>query len=84
MTNEEAWLYAAQWGSYICDGDPGACMYGFNEDFLVQSESHRADCIAEMEQNRARVESEPHYYEDDEIEQIDALVEKLLTAKVDA
>lgn len=84
MTNEDAWLYAAQWGSYMTGGDPGACMYGFDENFLVQSEAHRADCIAWMNNNRARVEAEPADYEDDELEQIDALIEKLKTAEVSA
>jgi len=28
MNASEAADYAAQWGSYIRDGDPGACMYG--------------------------------------------------------
>lgn len=40
------WLAAASWGSYMSSGDPGACMYGFDEHGTVQSEDHRADCIA--------------------------------------
>ena len=38
--------HAAQWGSYMTGGDPGACMYGFDDSGRVQSESHRAECIA--------------------------------------
>jgi hypothetical protein len=29
MTPKQAWLAAAQWGSFMQSGDPGACMYGF-------------------------------------------------------
>lgn len=37
---------AAQWGSLISAGDPGACMYGFSlGDGAVQSEGHRAACL---------------------------------------
>jgi hypothetical protein len=45
MTPTKAWETAAQWGSLIRAGDPGACMYGFNEKGLVQSEAHRAACL---------------------------------------
>ena len=46
LTPEKFWLKAADWGSYMSDGDPGACMYGFSEDGKVQSEQHRSQCIA--------------------------------------
>jgi len=46
MTPREFWLAAAEWGSYLNDWDPGACLYGFDERGTVQSEQHRADCIA--------------------------------------
>ncbi len=82
MTNEEAWLFAASWGSYIRAGDPGACLYGFSEDFRVQSEQHRADCLAQMVDNRAYVAENPEDYAADELEQIDAFIEKLKTAEV--
>jgi hypothetical protein len=59
MTLKDAWLYAAQWGSFIRNGDPGACLYGFDESFRVQSEAHRADCLAEMAKHRATVEADP-------------------------
>lgn len=45
MTPEQAWVIAAQWGSYISAGDPGACMYGFNAKGVVQSELHRQQCL---------------------------------------
>ena len=45
MSPEEFWLTAATWGSYMTGGDPGACMYGFDERGAVQSEQHRKDCI---------------------------------------
>jgi hypothetical protein len=46
MTPKQAWLRAAEWGSYMCAGDPGACMYGFDERGAVQSEEHRQACLA--------------------------------------
>jgi hypothetical protein len=36
---------AAQWGSLMQAGDPGACLYGFSESGLVQSEAHRQACL---------------------------------------
>lgn len=45
LTPKEAWLRAAEWGSYITSRDPGACMYGFNERGVVQSEEHRQACL---------------------------------------
>src|SRR5258708_10126559 len=45
LTPHQAWLRAAGWGSYIRPGDTGACMYGFNERGVVQSEAHRQACL---------------------------------------
>ena len=47
MTETEAIAYAAEWGSYMCAGDPGACMYGFSPEtgLKVQSEQHRTACL---------------------------------------
>jgi hypothetical protein len=83
MTLKDAWLYAAQWGSFIRNGDPGACLYGFDESFRVQSEAHRADCLAEMAKARAAVVAAPQHYDADELEQIDALCERLTSAKLE-
>lgn len=80
MSNEEAWNYAASWGSYVTSGDPGACLYGFDERFVVQSETHRENCIREMQNNRAYVETHRADYEPDELEMIDALLRKLKAA----
>lgn len=83
MNPHNAWLYAASWGSYMTSGDPGACLYGFDERFHVQSEQHRADCIAQMQDNRAYVLLNPEHYDEDEIEQIDDLIEALRSAPCD-
>lgn len=80
MTPHDAWLYAATWGSYMSAGDPGACMYGFDEKFEVQSENHRAACLAEMEKNRARVVALPEDFEPGELELLDDFVEALKRA----
>lgn len=70
----EAWEFAASWGSYMNDGDPGACMYGFSEDCRPQSEEHRQACVDYMKLNRMQVEAHPHNFEDDELDQIDVFV----------
>ena len=51
MTESEAIAYAAEWGSYMNGGDPGACMYGFSPEIglKVQSEQHRAACLAHID-----------------------------------
>lgn len=46
MKPVDFWLGMAEWGSLMHNGDPGACMYGFDERGVVQSEKHRAACLA--------------------------------------
>jgi hypothetical protein len=84
MIKKDAWLYAASWGSFISSGDPGACLYGFDERFRVQSEEHRADCLAEMERNRAHVVATPADYEAGELDKLDSFVEALKAAKLES
>lgn len=84
MDSYEAWLYAAQWGSYVRDGDPGACMYGFDENFLVQSEEHRRACLAHIEKCKACVRANPEWYDDDELDKLDELAEAVRAAGVEA
>jgi hypothetical protein len=81
MSNHDAWLYAAQWGSAMTGGDPGACLYGFSEDFRVYNEEHRANCIREMRHNRDYVTKNPEHYDDDELEKIDSLIKTLYLAE---
>jgi len=74
MTPYEAWLYAAQWGSAMRGGDPGACMYGFSEDFTMQSEEHRTDCLNWIDKECVPLVNEnPELYDDDELEKLAAL-----------
>ena len=54
LSPKQFWLLAASWGSAVTSGDPGACMYGFTERGLVQSEEHRRDCIAYIEHDCRR------------------------------
>ena len=84
MDSYEAYEYAAQWGSYMRDGDPGACMYGFNEDFKVQSEEHRSQCIAHIECCKALVRMEPEEYDPDELDKLDELADAVLDAEVES
>lgn len=83
MSPKEAWLYAASWGSYMTSGDPGACMYGFDERFHVQSEAHRAQCLEQMADNRARVVEHPDDYDAGELASLDAFVMALKAAPND-
>lgn len=82
MTPPEAWSYAAQWGSYIREGDPGACMYGFDEKFVMQSEDHRQSVIQQMAANREHVMERPDDYADDELRQIDSFMLAVYAAPV--
>jgi hypothetical protein len=85
---EWAWGYAAQWGSYMTAGDPGACMYGFNEHFRVQNEEHRQRSIKWMQDARQQVETRMDHpdwdgvYEEDELENIDQLIDFLQRAEI--
>jgi len=81
MSSQEAWLYAAEWGSYMRDGDPGACMYGFSEDCRPQSEEHRKACLNWIdEQCVPAVKNAPQHYDEDELEKLAALREYLVQA----
>lgn len=84
MSNKAAWLYAAQWGSFMRSGDPGACMYGFDESFLVDSEQHRAECLAQVDANIADVAAVPAGYDPDELEKLAELRRKLTEARLES
>jgi hypothetical protein len=49
LNPKQFWEMAATWGSAVTSGDPGACMYGFDERGVVQSEAHRQTCIEYIE-----------------------------------
>ncbi|MNU37026.1 hypothetical protein D3C71_256480 [compost metagenome] len=49
LNPKQFWEMAATWGSAMTSGDPGACMYGFDERGVVQSEGHRQACIDYIE-----------------------------------
>lgn len=83
LAPEDAWLYAASWGSYMTSGDPGACMYGFNERFHVQSEAHRRTCIDYLASCRAIVAESPEHYDADELGQLDALEAAIISAPME-
>lgn len=80
MTPREAWLYAAQWGSYMHGGDPGACMYGFSEGCRVQSEQHRQACLDWIDRCVLAVVASPTDYDDDELDKLAGLRTYLETA----
>lgn len=86
MTPKKFWQTAAQWGSAVTGGDPGACMYGFDEKGLVQSEKHRADCIAWIEKQCREAAVENGKAGDDLAAQnaeLDAMLDYLKTAPVE-
>lgn len=81
MSPSEAWLYAAQWGSFMHAGDPGACMYGFSEDCRPQSEQHRQSCLNWIDTECIpAVHAQPSWYDADELEQLQALRSYLVSA----
>lgn len=82
MTSEEAWLYAATWGSAVTSGDPGAVMYGFDEKFVMQSEAHRRDVLAWMEKCRPMVDAHPEEYDADELTQMARFIAAVKIAPV--
>ena len=73
------WILAAGWGSYVRCGDPGACLYGFDERGAVQSEDHRSRCVAYLDnecRKAARFNEDPDAANDE----IDDLIAYLETA----
>lgn len=75
MTPKDAWLYAASWGSYVHNGDPGAVMYGFSEDCRPQSEKHRQAVIEYCQECRQSILENPDMYDDEnELEVMDAFI----------
>lgn len=75
MLPKDAYAFAATWGSFMKDGDPGACMYCFDEDCRPQSEEHKQDVLDWMEKCRLSVVAFPENYDEDELEKIDRFVE---------
>jgi len=82
MTPEAAQLYAASWGSYMQSGDPGACMYGFNEDCRPQSEEHRQTVITHCETVCIpMIREHPEWYESDEMTRMEQFLAFIKTRK---
>lgn len=54
LTGKDLWMAAADWGSYMHAGDPGACMYGFTERGAVRNEEHRQACLAYLRDTLSR------------------------------
>jgi len=90
MTPAQFWVRAAQWGSYMTNDDPGACMYGFDERGAVQSEKHRRRCIEWLHVScRDMVLYEEYENTEDDaarlagdLRELDDLIEYLRTAPV--
>lgn len=68
----------------MTSGDPGACMYGFSDDFVMQDEAHRQRCLDWMVKCRLNVLDQPDNYDADELDKLDVFVEKLKTAEVES
>lgn len=85
MTQSEAVAYAASWGSLIRAGDPGACMYGFSPEtgIVVQSEDHRAQCLAHIEKCKGAVDPENNgAHGEDDLGKLDELATMIRKAAV--
>lgn len=86
LTPRKFWETAATWGSFMTSGDPGACMYGFDEKGVVQSEEHRADCIAYIEKHCREAAKANGAAGEDEAAQnreLDAMIEYLRSAPME-
>lgn len=86
LTPNQFWQLAATWGSFMTSGDPGACMYGFDERGTVQSEAHRQACIDYIETECRKAAAVNIAAGDNEAEQlgeIEAMLAYLRTAPVD-
>lgn len=91
MTPADFWVRAAQWGSYMTSGDPGACMYCFDERGAVQSEEHRRTCIEWLHVSCRDMVLHREYEnteEDaktlaDDLQELDDLIEYLRTAPLE-
>ena len=83
MTPKQAWIYAATWGSFMRAGDPGACMYGFDERCLPQSEEHRASVLAYVEGCKANVTASPADYDRNEAGKLDEFGSYIRRAAID-
>ncbi|WP_456718187.1 MULTISPECIES: hypothetical protein [unclassified Bradyrhizobium] len=86
MTPKQFWATAATWGAAMTSGDPGACMYGFDERGVVQSEDHRASCIAYIEtdcRQAAKVNAAAGENLIEQNRELDALLDYLRTAPVE-
>lgn len=86
LTPKQFWGIAATWGSLMTSGDPGACMYGFDEKGVVQSEEHRADCIAYIEKHcreAAKINGAAGEDEAAQNRELDAMIRYLRSAPVE-
>lgn len=79
MTPKQFWLRVAQWGSAQTAGDPGACLYGFDEHGLMQSEQHRADCLEQLELLR---KTQAELGATDDVKELTALIDYAKAAPV--
>lgn len=72
---------APQWGSYVRDGDPGACMYGFSNN-AVQCEEHRRQCVVWIDRH-CRLAADRNETPKDDHRQLDELRAAILAAPLE-
>lgn len=72
--------FCATWGSYMTGGDPGACMYGYDDSGRPQTRSHRDDSIEWLEGCKLNVKANPDDFDDDELDKIDSCIAYLKEA----
>jgi hypothetical protein len=73
MNYREVAGYAATWGSFMTSGDPGACMYGFDETGRPQNEGHRANCLEWIEACKKIVAERPDEFDESESDDLESL-----------
>mgnify|MGYP006318488921 FL=1 len=74
---------AASWGSYMSNGDPGACMYGFGQDGRPLDEDHRKRCLEYIDRCCLPLLESPHPgYTQRDAQELHALRRHIETAEV--
>lgn len=71
----------AQWGSYMRAGDPGACFYSFQADGFLDSEAHRAQCLAWID-DHCRKAAARNLDPDSDNAELDAIRAYIVSARV--
>jgi hypothetical protein len=64
ISKERAYALASQWGSFIHDSDPGACLYAlYPDDGRPLSDEHRVQCLQHLRRQQTKTSRDREYRE---------------------